>query len=49
MAINLTRADDDYRYFKQPVELLDVDDLKRLTQQEKEMFAEKLRLEIHEF
>jgi len=38
----------DYRAFKQPVELKDPIELQRLTVQEKEMYAEKLKTEIFE-
>ena len=49
MAFNLAREDDDYRHFKQPFELKNVNELQIMTDLEKEMYAEKLRTEIHEY
>ena len=34
---------------KQPFELKNINELQIMTEQEKEMFAEKLRIEIHEY
>ena len=39
---------DDYRYYKQPVDLKSGDELAKLTDLEKEMFAEKVKTEIFE-
>ena len=39
---------DDYKEFKQPMELKDPDELAVLTYQEKIMFAEKLKTELFE-
>ena len=49
MAMNLQRDPDDYRYHKQPFELKNYNELQIMTEQEKEMYAEKLRIEIHEY
>ena len=39
MAHNISRSDNDYRHFKQPFELRNVNDLQIMTAQEKEMYA----------
>ena len=50
MALNINREDaNDYRLNKQPFELKNINELQIMTEQEKEMFAEKLRIEIHEY
>ena len=49
MALNMdAEANGDYRFFKQPVELKSGAELERLTDLEKEMFAEKVKTEIFE-
>lgn len=38
----------DYRQFKQPIEIKNVEDLNEMADQEKEMFAEKIKVELFE-
>ena len=42
------RDADDYRHYKQPFEIKNLNELQIMTEQEKEMYAEKLKAEIHE-
>jgi hypothetical protein len=48
MAFNIMREADDYRHYKQPFEIKNLNELQIMTEQEKEMYAEKLKAEIHE-
>ena len=55
MAINMARirekelsGKDDYRFYKQPLELRSPNELLIMTEQEKFMYLEKLRAEIRE-
>ena len=49
MALNKSRTEEDYRHFKQPFELKNVNELQIMSAQEKEMYAQKLRTEIYEY
>ena len=46
MSKNLARDPDDYRDFKQPFELRNVNELQIMTELEKEMYMVKLKTEI---
>ena len=48
MAFNIMRDPGDYRHYKQPFEIKNLNELQIMTDQEKEMYAEKLKAEIHE-
>ena len=49
MSSNIWAEDNnDYRHFKQPLELKNIEDLNEMTEKEKEMYAEKLQIEIFE-
>ena len=49
MAKNLCRDSDDYRVFKQPMEIRNIHELQIMTEQEKEMYLVKLKTEISEY
>jgi hypothetical protein len=49
MARNVMREPSDYRHYKQPFEIKNLYELQIMTEQEKLMYAEKLRAEIHEY
>ena len=49
MINTFAEATNDYRQFKQPAELKNYKELQLMTEQEKHMYAEKLRTEIGEY
>ena len=48
MLNKFAEANNDYRHYKQPAELKNFKELQLMTEQEKHMYAEKLRTEIGE-
>ena len=56
MAINVARireqeltGKEDYRYYKQPMELKNINELQIMTENEKEMYLQKLKTEMCEY